>query len=201
MLALAIVGTAGGAGFAAGSRIASDGPDEGSVDVGFARDMAIHHAQAVQLSELVRNRTDDEQIRRLAADVALTQQAQIGQMRGWLDAWGRSPTATGPVMGWMGDPVPADEMPGLADDAEVEQLAELAGDDAEVLYLQLLHEHHAAGVAMADAAAEAASEREVRDLAGAISRSQSSELDAIAAMLQARGAVVPQVTAPHEAEH
>ncbi|ALV33068.1 hypothetical protein AS200_14145 [Streptomyces sp. CdTB01] len=35
-------------------------------DVGFARDMAVHHQQAVEMSFIIRDRTDDEDVRRLA---------------------------------------------------------------------------------------------------------------------------------------
>ena len=46
--------------------------------------MSVHHAQAVEMVESVRDRTESEEIRTLATDVALTQQGQIGQMQGWL---------------------------------------------------------------------------------------------------------------------
>ena len=173
-------------------------PGEGSVDVGFARDMSIHHAGAVELAELVRDRTDDPAIRRLAADVALTQQAQIGRMRGWLDAWGVPPTRTGPVMGWMGEPVAASEMPGLASRAELDALAASSGTEADLQFLSLLIEHHRAGVVMADAAVAAATEGSVRALARAIASSQAAEIEALSAMLEERGGRVPP---PATAEH
>lgn len=63
-------------------------PGDTSPEAGFARDMLVHHAQAVEMAELVRFRTQDPVVRALATDIALTQQAQIGQVRGWLDVWG-----------------------------------------------------------------------------------------------------------------
>jgi uncharacterized protein (DUF305 family) len=59
-------------------------PQEGSAEAGFALDMMVHHAQAVEMAEIVRDRTENPQTRTLATDIALTQQAQIGQMQGWL---------------------------------------------------------------------------------------------------------------------
>lgn len=38
-------------------------PSDTSVDVGFARDMSIHHQQAVEMSFIVRDRTSDEAVR------------------------------------------------------------------------------------------------------------------------------------------
>ena len=52
-------------------------PGDGSPEAGFARDMIVHHAQAVEMAEIVRDRTESEQIEILATDIVLTQQAQI----------------------------------------------------------------------------------------------------------------------------
>lgn len=38
-------------------------PAESSADVGFARDMSVHHQQAVEMSFIVRDRTKDEDVR------------------------------------------------------------------------------------------------------------------------------------------
>jgi hypothetical protein len=57
-------------------------PADGSAEAGFARDMSVHHAQAVEMAELLRDRTQSEEMRTLTADMALTQQGQIGQMEG-----------------------------------------------------------------------------------------------------------------------
>ena len=54
--------------------------------------MMVHHAQAVQMAEIVRLKTESEDVRVLASDISLTQQAQIGLMQGWLAAWGLPPT-------------------------------------------------------------------------------------------------------------
>jgi uncharacterized protein (DUF305 family) len=44
--------------------------------------MIVHHAQAVEMAEIVRDRTQSDDIRILASDISLTQQAQIGIMQG-----------------------------------------------------------------------------------------------------------------------
>src|SRR4051812_36496010 len=88
-------------------------PGEDSAEAGFARDMMVHHAQAVQMAEIVRDKTESQEIRALAADIALTQQAQIGQMQGWLQVWGLPATGYKPAMSWMGHPT-EDRMPGMA---------------------------------------------------------------------------------------
>src|SRR5687768_6203740 len=60
------------------------------VDVGFAQDMKTHHAQAVEMSAIVHERSDDPDLGYLALDIMTTQQAQIGMMSGWLDQWGQT---------------------------------------------------------------------------------------------------------------
>lgn len=161
-------------------------PGEGSVDVGFARDMARHHDQAVELAELVRDRSDDPTVRQLARDIALTQQAQIGQMRGWLDVWGRAPTSVGAPMQWMDHP--ADQaMPGLASDEEVAELAAAEGVEAETRFLELMVRHHQGGIHMASAAADTAGEDVVRRLAGGMVESQQAEVDQMVDLLTERG--------------
>src|SRR5215204_2544605 len=89
-------------------------PGEGSAEAGFARDMMVHHAQAVQMAEIVRDRTDSDDVRILAADITLGQQAQIGIMQGWLGAWDLPVTGSEPAMAWMGHPTTDGLMPGMA---------------------------------------------------------------------------------------
>lgn len=48
-------------------------PDATSADAGFARDMQVHHNQAVEMSMIVRDNITDETLRTIAYDIALTQ--------------------------------------------------------------------------------------------------------------------------------
>ncbi|PVD04180.1 DUF305 domain-containing protein [Streptomyces sp. CS014] len=167
-------------------------PAEDSVDAGFARDMAIHHQQAVEMSFIVRDRTDDEDVRRLAYDIINTQANQRGMMLGWLEMWGLPKSAAGPPMKWMGHTfTPTDDgslMPGMATDAELAALTAAKGEKAEVLFLRLMTVHHRAGADMAQAAAGAARTDAIRNLAEGMVRGQQSEIGLMADMLKDRGA-------------
>lgn len=172
-----------------------DVPAEDSADVGFARDMRTHHTQAVEMAELLRDRTSDQDLRVVAADITLTQQAQIGQMRGWLDAWGYPPTSTDPPMGWTregadgnGDEGSDHEMPGMANDDEIAALTEARDENAEVLFLRLMVRHHEGGVQMALRATELVDQPEVQALARTIYESQLAEIRYLTGLLTARGA-------------
>ena len=165
---------------------ASQIPSERSADVGFARDMSEHHRQAVEMSSLLYDRTDDETMRILAYDILITQQAQIGMMSGWLDAWGYRWSSIGPKMEWMGMSVEG-LMPGMATRAELNQLQDAQGVEADALFIQLMIPHHRAGVVMAEAAAEQAKTEIVRNLAQGMAEAQQAEIEYMQQLLQEKG--------------
>lgn len=98
--ALALLFVAGFGGYQLGAADAV-APEEGSVEVGFARDMQAHHNQAVQMSLILRDKTSDPTLRAIAYDIATSQQQQSGQMYAWLTQWGLPQTGTDPAMTWM----------------------------------------------------------------------------------------------------
>ncbi|HET9909966.1 MAG TPA: DUF305 domain-containing protein [Anaerolineales bacterium] len=174
-------------------------PTEDSAEVGFARDMANHHAQAVTMAQLVYDRTDDENMRLLALDIMLTQQAQIGQMQGWLTTWERPLSTTTPAMTWMGMPTSA-LMPGMATAEEINRLRGLKGTEADGLFLQLMIPHHRGGVEMANAVLEYTQRAQVVAMAQAIVNSQTTEIAYMQQLLHDKGfPPVPEETSPHHA--
>ncbi len=172
-------------------------PSDESAAAGFARDMQTHHDQAVQMSWIVRDRTDDPEVRSLAYDIARTQEHQSGQMAGWLQVWGLPPTGPGEPMDWMrltghshgGDDMLEKDgrMKGMASEKELEKLRGLRGEKAEIFYLQLMIDHHRGGVPMAEAVLDSGVEP-VEQLADAIISSQTAEVDTMTQMLEERGA-------------
>ena len=165
-------------------------PGDGSVEAGFARDMSTHHAQAVEMAGIVRDKTQSDEIRTLATDITLTQQAQIGQMRGWLDVWGLSPTGSEPAMAWMGHPTEG-RMPRMASPEEIAQLREASPEEVDKLFLRLMIPHHRAAVPMAEAALEKTGQPEVETLARTIATSQRAEIKVMDDMLRERDAKPP----------
>jgi uncharacterized protein (DUF305 family) len=157
-------------------------PGNDSPEAAFARDMIIHHAQAVQMAEIIRDKTNSDSMRLLASDISLTQQAQIGIMQGWLGVWGLPITGDEPAMAWMGHPTHG-LMPGMATPEEIDRLSELPSDGADVLFLKLMIAHHQAAVPMAEAVLKRTEEPEVRDLAKAIIESQRAEIENMKAMV------------------
>ena len=166
-------------------------PADDSAEAGFARDMSVHHAQAVELAELLRDRTQSEEMRTLAADMALTQQGQIGQMQGWLAIWGLPNTGSEPAMSWMGEPT-SGQMPGMATPEQINELSEASGEDADERFLELMIPHHQAAIPMSEAILERTDHPEVKTLANAIISSQQAEIQMMQDKLESMGASLPE---------
>ncbi|MER7978669.1 DUF305 domain-containing protein [Streptomyces sp. NPDC095817] len=178
----------------------ADGDDSGmrapaadSADAGFARDMAVHHQQAVEMSYIVRDRTKNTEVRRLAYDIAQTQANQRGMLLGWLDLWELPKVSADPPMTWMGmgDMASGKDgslMPGMATNTEMRRLGTLDGKQAEVFYLQLMTDHHQGGIHMAEGCVEKCTVGVEKRLAQGMVASQQSELDLMADLLHQRGA-------------
>jgi uncharacterized protein (DUF305 family) len=165
--------------------LATRTPSEDSPDAGFARDMVVHHAQAVQMAEIVRDKTESLAMRTLATDIALTQQAQIGMMQGWLEVWGLSVTGTKPPMSWMGHPTEG-LMPGMATPEEIHLLYKASPEETDRLFLRLMITHHRSAIPMAEAILKRTDRPEVRQLAEAIRASQEGEITLMEGMLRDR---------------
>jgi uncharacterized protein (DUF305 family) len=177
-------------------------PGAGSVEVGFAQDMSVHHLQAVTMANWARDHTTDTQVKQLAFDIESSQTEQVGRMKGWLMLWDQPEQTTGAYMQWMTEPMthggqmsmvntaPANgaPMPGMATDVELSKMRSLTGKALDIDFLQLMLRHHQGGTAMAQYAQDHSSSSVVRSLTRSILASQGAEIDLMKQMLQARGA-------------
>ncbi|MFN4252718.1 DUF305 domain-containing protein [Deinococcus sp.] len=167
------------------------GPAEGSTEVRFVREMIQHHAQAVDMATRVREASRDPEVRVLALDIMLSQQEQIGQMRGWLTLWKRP---------WGGEGMSAEHARamGMATQAQVENLSTLNGRAADVSFLQLMTRHHQGALAMVTPALKSGVRPEVQALARQIQGTQSAEVTLMTRLLRDRGAQpLPAPAASH----
>ncbi|MBB5999611.1 DUF305 domain-containing protein [Streptomonospora salina] len=177
-------------------------PIDSSPEAGFLRDMSVHHSQAVDMSLIVLEEADDRLLRTLATDILRAQQEQIGRMQGWLVQWDLPARGAQPAMAWMeghgghgggqggegsGDDATG-RMAGMASESEMTDLREAEGEQAEILFLQLMIDHHEGGIDMADAGADLSSKAMVADFAAGMSEAQRSEIDLMEKMLRERGA-------------
>ena len=191
LIAAAVVG-----GIAVWFIVTRSTPRDDSAEAGFARDMATHHAQAVEMAFIVRDTSVDEALRARAYDVIVTQSTQRGVFLGWLQEWGLPQASSAPRMAWMPghSPIPQQAggglplMHGMASDDELRRLREAAGSDAEILFLQLMIRHHEGGVIMARAVEGLSRRADVLGFAKGIDSSQRVEIVAMTEMLARRGA-------------
>jgi uncharacterized protein (DUF305 family) len=199
--AVALLVIVAGLGYVVGHRssgVASAAVAETSVDAGFARDMSIHHEQAVSMANTLYADSTDGEVKILAFDISSSQEFQIGQMDGWLDGWGLSRQTNVAMMAWMDhsamSSMPATEagalMPGMATPDEMTKLQSMTpGPAQDIFFLQLMLRHHQGGVAMAQYAADHASESYVRLLASKMVNVQTGEIVQMEKDLRARGGV------------
>ncbi len=169
---------------------AAPGPDQ--ADAGFARDMQVHHTQAVEMAMELYRKTDDPELRTLSYDIATAQSAQRGEMYGWLVEWGLPQASSAPLMQWMAEAdgshaghdvsVGASDEElraamGMATDAELRRLADSQGTEADCVFLELMIRHHEGAIPMAEAVVERGSVPRVKAVAESMIAGQSAEID------------------------
>jgi uncharacterized protein (DUF305 family) len=175
-------------------------PTTDSAEAGFARDMQVHHAQAIQMAMDIYRKTDDEELRILSYDIATSQSAQKGEMFDWLVKWGL-PQAGEPMMVWMtqggagghdhggstATPLTdeqAREAMGMATDAEIDALAAATGTEADCMFLALMIRHHEGAIPMAEAVIELGTDPRVLEVAQSMKSGQTAEIAAMKSMQQ-----------------
>jgi uncharacterized protein (DUF305 family) len=169
------------------------------IDSGFARSMLLHHAQAIQMSMMMRGAASPE-IQALAQSIIMKQTREMGVMEGWLTAWNEPVMVDGPPMAWVENATnvrhlddqlyqaqcKADggAMAGVATPEQLEQLKNASGIEKEVLFLELMLAHHRAAIPMAWFANRNGETSLVKALASAMIRDQGMEIGWIQLKLQ-----------------
>ena len=164
-----------------------------TADIGFARDMQVHHDQAVEMAMIAYRGTDDDIVKALSYDIATGQASQNGWMFEWLTEWGVPQQGT--LMSWMADTdghgshgTAADADPaevrasmGMATDAELAELRSATGTALDCQFLTLMIRHHEGAIPMADAVLERGSIARVLQVAETMKTNQTAEIDAMRA--------------------
>lgn len=134
-------------------------PKATAADIRFMQHMIPHHAQALDMTALVEERTDDATIHRLAQRIEMAQADEIAQMAGWLaDHEADVPPLPAAVDGPEGAPFrdpshamnPPMQMEGMLSARQMQQLAEAEGDTFERLFLEFMIMHHEGAVTMVE---------------------------------------------------
>jgi uncharacterized protein (DUF305 family) len=148
------------------------------VDTGFLQDMRVHHEQAVLMGIIYRNLPEtDPGLRTIARSIVVGQSIEVGRMIQLLRDFGESEVNDSETsMLWMSMVAEPGEMPGMASDAELDQLGRLSGREADELFVALMTEHHLGGIEMAEFAADNAETDEVKVMAAGMASTQAGEI-------------------------
>ncbi|MDZ4111103.1 MAG: DUF305 domain-containing protein [Brevundimonas sp.] len=154
------------------------------VDVRFMQHMIVHHAQAVEMVELMQTRASSEPVRRLGDRIARSQAAEMALMEEWLTGRGLPITAADPHAGHHGpghgaaDPnIPL--MPGMLSPARMAALAASTGPEFDRLFLEGMIQHHQGALDMVGALLddpEAAEDPMLSDFASSVTADQAAEI-------------------------
>ncbi len=176
-LIAALAFLAGALGYLVGVRTSE--PTLSDVDQGFLVDMTLHHDQAVEMVLRALPNLTDPSTRDFALEVLLFQRWEIGRMAQLLaeaDVVQPTPSPDMETMVWMGHPTPLAEMPGMASPDELDALEAARGVEADLLFLELMSEHHRGGLHMAEVAETEATNVHVQSMADVMAANQSKEI-------------------------
>jgi uncharacterized protein (DUF305 family) len=150
-------------------------------DVRFMQGMIHHHAQAVDMTQLLATRTASDDMKKLALRIELSQNDEMKMMRRWLEVRGQE------VPGEHAHHMPgAPMMPGMLTPEQMAQLAAAKGPEFDRLFLEGMIRHHRGAITMVEelfATPGAGQDSEIYAFASDVDADQRMEIDRMGAML------------------
>jgi uncharacterized protein (DUF305 family) len=154
-----------------------------AADVRFMQGMIGHHAQALEMTELLASRTEREDMRLLGKRIEISQADEIKMMQDWLKSRGQE----------LPDPHAhhqhgATLMPGMLTAEEMGRLAAAKGAEFDRLFLEFMIKHHEGALIMVEqlfSTPGAGQESEMFAFASDVEADQRMEIDRMGAMLVA----------------
>ena len=158
-----------------------------AADAAFMQHMIVHHAQAVEMVELLATRGSHPTVRRLGQRIAMSQAAEMTLMRGWLAERGQPLEMAGMHAGMDHSAhaghamAPSDTplMPGMLSPARMAALASAEGPAFDRLFLEGMIRHHQGALDMVDtlmAVPDAAQDTLLSDFTTSVVSDQSAEI-------------------------
>jgi uncharacterized protein (DUF305 family) len=150
-------------------------------DVKFMQGMIHHHAQAVDMTQLLATRTGSDDMKKLALRIELSQHDEMAMMRRWLEVRGQE------VPGEHAHHLPgAPKMPGMLSAEEMARLAAAKGPEFDRLFLEGMIKHHVGAITMVQELFNtpgAGQDSEIYAFASDVDADQRMEIDRMGAML------------------
>lgn len=158
----------------------SDTAEHNDADIAFLQGMIPHHQQAITMSELAMENTDNAEVLDLAERISSAQEPEIEQMESLLATWGVEPEGDMEGMGGGGHGGHGDGggggHPGMLTDDQLDELAEAEGAEFDRLFLTGMIEHHQGAVTSSETVLEEGASEEVKQLARDIIEVQEAEI-------------------------
>ena len=150
-------------------------------DVKFMQGMISHHAQAIEMTELLASRSERDVMQRLAQRIEISQEDEIAMMQEWLRSRGQAVAELDAhrAPGW-------EPMPGMLTEEEMGRLEQAQTVEFDPLFLELMIKHHRGALTMVDALLSqrgAAQDSQLFAFTSDITSDQSMEIDRMDAML------------------
>lgn len=140
-----------------------------AADVMFAQMMIPHHAQAVQMSDLLLKKSGvPVDVAKLATQIKAAQQPEITTMKGWLSSWGHADMPSGQMQHGGDD--------GMMTPEQLKQLAQADGLTGSKMYLEHMIKHHQGAITMAKSELGGGKNPDAIALANKVISSQQEEI-------------------------
>jgi uncharacterized protein (DUF305 family) len=144
--------------------------------------MISHHAQALEMTAILRSRSSRDDIRLLARRIDVAQADEIELMQRWLQVRGKEVPAPHTLHA-----PGATLMPGMLTAEEMGRLAEASGAAVDRPFLELMIKHHEGALVMVTelfSSAGAGQEAEIFAFASDVDADQRMEIGRMSAMLK-----------------
>ncbi|MBE1515802.1 DUF305 domain-containing protein [Nesterenkonia halotolerans] len=154
-------------------------------DVGYVSGMAMHHQQAVEMSEILLEKDGiDPEVSTLAEDIRAAQGPEMEQMDAWLEAWGETEHADHEDMEGMDSMEGMSGMDGMMSEDELSQLQDSTGTEASRLFLEQMIAHHEGAVSSAQDHLDTGQNPEALELSDTIIADQQAEIEEMETLLE-----------------
>ncbi|BCW68721.1 DUF305 domain-containing protein [Arthrobacter sp. NicSoilB4] len=158
-----------------GSSAATAAEDHNGSDAMFAQAMIPHHAQAVEMSDMILKKQGiDARVTALATKIKAAQAPEIEKMTGWLKDWNEPTQAPG-----------GHSMTGMMSGDDLTKLDAATGTEAAKLFLSQMVAHHEGAVEMANAEVRSGQNADAVRLGKDIAASQTGEIQEMKNLLAA----------------
>jgi uncharacterized protein (DUF305 family) len=150
-------------------------------DIKFMQGMIGHHAQALEMVQLMKTRSANDDMKKLALRIELSQDDEIRMMQHWLQSRGQQAPDRN-AMHMHG----ATLMPGMLTPDEMKRLEDAKGADFDRLFLEGMIKHHGGALTMVQDLLDtpgAGQESEVFAFVSDVEADQRMEIDRMGALL------------------